>query len=117
MRRQAVRRGVIVAAACSTALLTSARSGLCDQTLLDRIIELNQKANEANAKKDCATSLAHLEETLRLVKDAPRTLYRSAGALALLGRKAEALQRLEQVIDMGVGLGVSENPDFASLKR
>ncbi len=116
MRGTFVRRGIVVAAACSIALLTSARSGLSDQALLDKIIELNQKANEANSKKDYAASLAHLEETLRLVKDAPRTLYRAAGALALLGRKAESLQKLEQVINTGVGLGVGENPDFASLR-
>lgn len=115
LNRDQTRRSRLLAIAGALCLFSTVPAR-AQPDLLAKVTGFAQKAAAAHEKQDYAACLENLENALKLLSDAPRMTYRSAGALALLGRKAEAIERLNRVVDMGLGMDAAENPDFASLR-
>lgn len=75
------------------------------------------QAIEAYKKKDYSTSLAKMEEALRLRPNHPGMTYDFACINAQAGNPEEALKSLRQIADMGISFRAAEDPDFSPLKN
>ena len=74
-----------------------------------------QEALQAREAGDVATYLSSLREAEQLRPGHPELIYFIAGAQALNGDRAGAVQSLRRVADMGLGLRADSDPDFDTL--
>lgn len=77
---------------------------------------LMREAAAAHEAKEFGSYLAKVQEADKLRPGHPRLLYNLAGALALNGKKSEALATLGRVAAMGMVFPL-EDPDFAAIRE
>jgi streptogramin lyase len=105
------------------ALITGLLVALCWQSGAKAQLAEIQKANDfyvagitAYRQKDYKAYLKNIRQAVGLWPDNAGLQLQLAGALARNGLKAEALQRLDQLVRMKIQLDLVDNPDLDSLR-
>jgi streptogramin lyase len=105
------------------ALIAGVLCALCWESGATAQLAEIQKANDfyvagitAYRQKDYKAYLKNMRQAVALWPDNAGLQLQLAGALARNGLKAEALQRLEQLVRLKIQLDLAENPDLDSLR-
>lgn len=110
---------LIRSALAGAALALAAAAGAADPSpeAPQDFVGLFKAASEARAAGDHARMERALRQALKLRPAHPRAQYELAAALALRGRKNDALDQLRSLARMGLTFDVAADEDFAGLRE
>lgn len=109
--------GALALLACALASALLPGSSLARQEPARDARFYEQQAVGAYRRKDYAAFLESMQRAVGLRPDHPRLTYNLAVAHALNGNRAEALNALGRIADMGLVYPAARDADFASLKE